>query len=60
MNRPIDKVGWCIMGDDYPTREESLAAKAAWTRIVYALHNLTAEHGTQCQCPGCEVLREGT
>lgn len=47
--------------DDHESgpHEEVERADAALARIVRALNHLTSEHGTQCQCPGCEVLREG-
>lgn len=42
------------------TRPASAAiASEALGRIEEALCALTVEHGSQCQCPGCSVLREG-
>lgn len=34
------------------------SALGALERIETALRTLTAEHGSQCRCQGCEVLRE--
>lgn len=51
--------------DDFPAsyRDGHSAlneVEAQMARMAEALRHLTAEHGTQCRCPGCEVLREGT
>lgn len=33
------------------------SAFACFIQVRYALEYLTREHGSQCQCPGCRVLR---
>jgi len=43
-------------GDDFPASYRN--GHEALDRIESALRALTAEHGSQCQCAGCAVLRE--
>jgi hypothetical protein len=46
--------------DDHqrPPHQPVVAATGEIDRLEAALRALTAEHGSQCQCPGCAVLRE--
>lgn len=40
-------------------REMAQAADEAVARVESALREMTRDHGTQCQCAGCSVLRDG-
>ena len=52
-----------VQADARGDKEAGLDAADAFAhflRIDHALRHLTHEHGSQCRCQGCEVLREGT
>ena len=51
----VDFIKRCLLSAD---SVDAISGREAMERVADALRRLTAEHGSQCKCPGCEVLRE--